>query len=178
MGKSNQDLETRVILRSDADLTAWAFQIKNTVRGKGGLEILLGTKLRPTTAGAPRNSWDEKAGQIISLISNSIDRCQIPHVADIDDDPHAMWKRLHEMNSVSGLDRSSALWERFLFTRLDMEETNAMSTHVARLRGLRAELDARKETVTKTLFIVTLLRSLPQDEDSWDLFRQSVRSDI
>ncbi|KIK64306.1 hypothetical protein GYMLUDRAFT_240868 [Collybiopsis luxurians FD-317 M1] len=112
----------------------------------------------------------------MDIIVGSISAKQIPHICNLPLDPALTYKCLVEVNSASGINAQSELWDCFHTLRLT--PTTSMHDHIGLFHDITDCLDREfKDKPSDAQFISTLLRSLPNDI-IWNQFLQSVDGDI
>ncbi|KAL1752160.1 hypothetical protein FB107DRAFT_277967 [Schizophyllum commune] len=178
MGKNSGALDANVILNGPEDVDDWQVMLRAEARAKDVWAVITGEVTRPVGGDTSRPVKAFRARQAVAaqLILKRISRPQLAHVHGIDDDPAAMYARLMQMNTITGIDEVQATWDKFDGLKMSKKQTAA--AHIAELQTLRVKLESVfNETVSASKFIVTLRRSLP-DTRSWNDFRRMMAMDF
>ncbi|KIK59177.1 hypothetical protein GYMLUDRAFT_245599 [Collybiopsis luxurians FD-317 M1] len=165
-------------LNTPDDFPNWDFTLQVHLQSKQLHEIVYGTKSQlagPATLKQVK-AFEEKQREAMDIIVGSISAKQIPHICNLPLDPALAYKCLVEVNSTSGINAQSELWDHF--HTLCLTSTTSMHDHIGLFCDITDCLDHEfKDKPSDAQFILTLLCSLPNDV-IWSQFRQSIDGDI
>ncbi|TFK57924.1 hypothetical protein BDN72DRAFT_907294 [Pluteus cervinus] len=158
--------EESVMLSGPEDLESWKFELKVQAVHVDCWEIITGIAI-PPAAGDNSNrakAYRKRNAHAAQMIVKSVSRSLYPHIREFDDNPHAMYQRLIDVNT-GGFEELGDYWTSFQTIQMRSSET-AMSfiATPSELQSISLFLGALPKTQDWKSFIAILKRDIQGDD--------------
>ena len=160
-----------IVSLNNSNYTTWKSDISAVLRCKGLFRLVNGTVSKPSDKpedATQLESYLDKLDRAAGLLVLHVDKDQRVHLAGIEDDPIAMWKKLEEVHmSKEAGTRFNAYDDLFSIRLAESESLSSLIVRVDevmhRIKGLRPE-DFDITKMDEELAIMAMIRALPQEQ--------------